>query len=156
MSYGTLSRRALREVLSSVLAATLPGAIEVPHIRLDAVPQGIEERGYALEGFRSRDDVGRKRRNTQILKRHIVSIRYAKRLGHEINEDRATAEGDIDDIERAIRNSTDPHTADYSCTDFESVESVDPSGEWVLYDLSVEVLCMLKLRDPADVAVGLQ
>jgi len=140
------------------LRETLSGAQEVPHIRLDAVPQGIADRGFALEGFRSRDEGGRNRRGTHVPKLHTVSIRYAKRLGtaHDPEEDRGVAEDDLDGLERAVRNSSAPTTAEYSCIDFASNETVDKTGEWLLVDITAEVLCQFRLRDPDAVAEGLQ
>lgn len=152
MSIGTLSRKALRRILADVLLETLSGAQQVAHIRLDAVPQGVEDRGFALEGFRSRDDISRKRRGTSILKRHVVTIKYAKRLGtaHDIEDDRAVAEDDVDGIERAIRDSSAPSTVEYSCDSFDSDETVDPTGEWLIVTITAEILCQFKLRGPDE------
>lgn len=154
MSFGTLSRQSLREALRDVLAEALPDADYVSHIRLDAVPQGIAHRGYALEGFRSRDDASRKDRGSALLKRHTVRLRYAHRIGHDVETDRAQAEADLDAIERALRNSSAPQTADFDVVDFESDETVHASGEWLLVDVSLDVLCNFRLRDPAAVAVA--
>jgi len=156
MSIGTLSRKGLRRALAAVLREALPDVELVKHIALDAVPQGIAERGMALEGFASRDDASRKRRNSHVLKRHTVSARYAKRLGHDVEDDRETAEDDVDRIERAIRNSTNALTSEYSCDTFDSDQDVDPSGEWIVYDLRFDVLCQFKLREPDAVPVALE
>lgn len=156
MSIGTLSRANLMGVLSSVLQEALPDVETVAHIRLDAAPQGLEHRGYAWENVRARDDVSRKRRNTHVLKRYTFDLRYAHRLGMDFLDDRVEAADDVDRMERALRNSTQPNTADYSCVDFEDTQTVDPTGEWILYNIAVEILCQIRLRDPDAVPESLE
>ena len=156
MSIGTLSRRSLRSVLSQVLAEAMPGAEQVAHIKLKAAPQGIQDRGFALEGFRSRDERSRRRRETHILKRYDCSARYAKRLTMDFVSDWDQADDDLDGMERAVCNSTNPLTADYSCISWDSDTDVDPTGEWIIHDISFALLVQFRLQDPADAADGLQ
>jgi len=158
MSIGTLSRRALRGVLTEILAQALPGVEEVAHIHIEAVPQGIADRGFALESFRSRDDRARKRRDTHVLKQHTVTLKYAKRLGtaHDVSTDRGIAEDDVDAIERALRNSDSPHTAEYSCESFDVDEGVDPTGEWIVIAMTIVLFVQFKLMDPNEPATALE
>lgn len=156
MSIGTLSRRSLRSVLSQVLTEALPGVEQVAHIKLRSAPQGIQDRGFALEGFRSRDEASRNRRDTHILKRYDCSLRYAHRLTCDFDEDRSEAEDDVDAVERAIRNSTAPLTAEYDCVEWSTSDDVDPSGEWIIIDIAFAVLVQFRLRDPAAAAEALE